>query len=63
MSWSVRYSCERGIDREDSILSINPELAPQDLLFEQALAIEGYQTEDRIKIGPTASRDKGGSDP
>ncbi len=44
--------CERGIDREDSILSINPELAPQELLFEQALAIEGYQNEERIKLDP-----------
>jgi hypothetical protein len=44
--------CERGITHENSILSINPELAPQDLLFEQALAIEGYQTEERIKLDP-----------
>jgi hypothetical protein len=44
--------CERGVDREDSILSINPELAPQDLLFEQALTIEGYQTEERQKLDP-----------
>lgn len=44
--------CERGIDREESILSINPELAPQDLLFEQALTIESYQTEERIRMDP-----------
>jgi hypothetical protein len=44
--------CERGIEREESILSINPELAPQDLLFEQALTIEGYQTEERIRMDP-----------
>ncbi len=43
---------ERGIDRDDSILSINPELAPQDLLFEQALTIEGCQNEDRLRLDP-----------
>lgn len=43
---------ERGIDREDSILSINPELAPQDLLFEQALTIEHYHSEERILMDP-----------
>jgi|WetSurSiteA1Bulk_404760.scaffolds.fasta_scaffold09773_2 hypothetical protein len=44
--------CEKGINRDDSILSINPELAPQDLLFEQALTIEGYQNEDRLRLDP-----------
>jgi hypothetical protein len=44
--------CEKGVDRDDSILSINPELAPQDLLFEQALAIEGYHIEERTRLDP-----------
>ncbi len=43
---------ERGLEHEESILSINPELAPQDLLFEQALTIEGYQTDKRIRMDP-----------
>jgi hypothetical protein len=43
---------ERGIEKDGSILSINPELAPQDLLFEQALTIEGYQSEDRLRLDP-----------
>ncbi|MGA9398686.1 MAG: PEP/pyruvate-binding domain-containing protein [Anaerolineaceae bacterium] len=44
--------CERGVEREESILSINPELAPQDILFEQALTIEGYQTDERARMDP-----------
>jgi hypothetical protein len=44
--------CERGIEHGESILSINPELAPQDLLFEQALTIEGYQSSERKRMDP-----------
>lgn len=43
---------ERGLGNEESILSINPELAPQELLFEQALTIEGYQSENRTRMDP-----------
>ncbi|MBN2677405.1 MAG: PEP/pyruvate-binding domain-containing protein [Anaerolineaceae bacterium] len=43
---------ERGIEHETSILSINPELAPQNLLFEQALTIESYQTSKRRRMDP-----------
>ncbi|MEI6874297.1 MAG: hypothetical protein WCL50_04105, partial [Spirochaetota bacterium] len=31
---------ERGVSQHELLLSINPELAPQDLLFEQAMMIE-----------------------
>jgi hypothetical protein len=38
---------ERGVSHQDLLLSINPELAPQDLLFEQAMMIEKMAASDR----------------
>jgi hypothetical protein len=38
---------ERGASAQDMLISFNPELAPQDMLFEQALAIEKMPLEER----------------
>jgi hypothetical protein len=38
---------ERGANAQDLLVSFNPELAPQDMLFEQALAIEKMPPEKR----------------
>jgi hypothetical protein len=40
---------ERGADGSDLPLSFNPELAPQNMLFEQALAIEKLPPRERLK--------------
>lgn len=40
---------ERFSKDEDFLVSFNPELAPQDMLFEQAFAIENMPPEERIK--------------
>ncbi len=40
---------ERGISSDDMLLSINPELAPLDLVFEQALLIESLPEEKRAR--------------
>ncbi len=40
---------ERGISSDEMLLSINPELAPLDLVFEQALLIEGLPEEKRAR--------------
>jgi len=40
---------ERGISSDEMLLSINPELAPLDLVFEQALLIEGMPEEKRAR--------------
>lgn len=40
---------ERGISSRDMLLSINPELAPIDLVFEQALTIENMPEADRAR--------------
>ncbi len=40
---------ERGAEAEDLLVSFNPELAPQDMLFEQALAIEKMPVEQRAQ--------------
>jgi hypothetical protein len=40
---------ERGAIAQDLLISFNPELAPQDMLFEQALAIEKMPVEERIQ--------------
>jgi hypothetical protein len=40
---------ERGAQAQDLMVSFNPELAPQDMLFEQALAIEKMPEEERSK--------------
>jgi len=40
---------ERGISSSEMLLSINPELAPLDLVFEQAMAIEKLPEEERAR--------------
>ncbi len=40
---------ERGISSDDMLLSINPELAPLDLVFEQVLLIESLPEEQRVR--------------
>lgn len=41
---------ERGVEARDSLLSINPELAPQDLILEQAMIIDKMPEEEKIKL-------------
>jgi hypothetical protein len=41
---------ERGVDEEEQMFSINPELAPIELVFEQAMAIEKMPAEDRTRL-------------
>lgn len=41
---------ERGVDKEEQLFSINPELAPIELVFEQAMAIEKMSAEDRSRL-------------
>lgn len=43
---------ERGVDLPGPMLSINPELAPQDLLFEQAMRIQNMPEAERGKMEP-----------
>lgn len=40
---------ERGADESDLPVSFNPELAPQNMLFEQAVAIEKMPRQERLK--------------
>ncbi len=40
---------ERGADEQVLLASFNPELAPQNMLFEQAMAIEKMPAEERVK--------------
>ncbi len=40
---------ERGVSSDEMLLSINPELAPLDLVFEQALLIEGMPEDKRAR--------------
>ena len=41
---------ERGIDHDEQLFSINPELAPIELVFEQAMAIEKMPEVDRTRL-------------
>lgn len=41
---------ERGLPTNDFHLAVNPELAPLDLVFEQALTIEAMPPEERVKF-------------
>jgi hypothetical protein len=41
---------ERGVDASSMLLSINPELAPPDLVFEHAFSIENMPAEDRLRF-------------
>lgn len=43
---------ERGVSQRNSLLAINPELAPQELLFEQAMAIEKMSPEEHDSMVP-----------
>lgn len=43
---------EQGISSDEALLSLNPELAPQDLLFEQAMTIEKMPPEKRSAFEP-----------
>ncbi len=49
---------ERGVSPEELVLSVNPELAPMDLLFEQALTIERMPPEERAKFEPRLRESK-----
>lgn len=40
---------ERGISQQDHLLSVNPELAPQEIVFEQAMMFEKLSPEDRAR--------------
>jgi len=40
---------ERGVGQQDHLLSVNPELAPQEIVFEQAMMFEKLSPEDRVK--------------
>lgn len=46
---------ERGIEAQDSLLSINPELAPLELIIEQAQTIEQMPGPQRVKLEPRLS--------
>ena len=41
---------ERGVRSQDMMVSFNPELAPKEMLFEQAFAIEKLPPEERAKM-------------
>jgi len=41
---------ERGAQSEDLMVSFNPELAPQDMLFEQAFSIEKLPAQERTRV-------------
>lgn len=41
---------ERGVDRDEQLFSINPELAPIELVFEQAMMIDKMPEEDRTRL-------------
>ncbi|HEX7435051.1 MAG TPA: PEP/pyruvate-binding domain-containing protein [Anaerolineaceae bacterium] len=43
---------ERGVIQHNTLLSFNPELAPQEMLFEQALAIEKMSPEEHDQLVP-----------
>ena len=41
---------ERGAEEQERLVSFNPELAPQSMLFEQAMAIEKLPPEERVLV-------------
>ncbi|HEX9013559.1 MAG TPA: PEP/pyruvate-binding domain-containing protein [Anaerolineaceae bacterium] len=49
---------ERGLTPQELALSINPELAPLDVLLEQALAIERLPEDERAKLEPRLRESK-----
>ncbi len=49
---------EKGITPTEQHLTLNPELAPVDLVFEQALTIENMPQEDRARLAPRLEESK-----
>ncbi len=49
---------ERGIAMQELMLSINPELAPQELVLEQAMTIERMSPAERAKYDPRLQEEK-----
>ncbi len=49
---------ERGISMQDLMLSINPELAPQELVFEHAMTIERMAPAERARYEPRLQEEK-----
>jgi hypothetical protein len=49
---------ERGINMQELMLSINPELAPQELVLEQAMTIERMPASERAKYDPRLQEEK-----
>jgi len=49
---------ERGINMQELMLSINPELAPQELVLEQAMTIERMPPAERAKYDPRLQEEK-----
>ncbi len=49
---------ERGVSITDLSISINPELAPQELVFEQAMTIERLPPKQRIQFEPRLQESK-----
>ncbi len=46
---------EKGVEARDSLLSINPELAPQDLILEQAMIIDKMPEDEKVKLAARLS--------
>lgn len=49
---------ERGVEPQESLFATNPELAPQELILEQALAIEKMTGVERTRLDPRLSESK-----
>jgi hypothetical protein len=49
---------ERGVEPQESLFATNPELAPQELILKQALAIEQMSGVERIRLEPRLSESK-----
>ena len=49
---------ERGINMQELMLSINPELAPQELVLEQAMTIERMPPAERARYDPRLQEEK-----
>ncbi len=49
---------ERGVSVQQLMLSMNPELAPPELIFEQAMTIERLPAEQRVRFEPRLQESK-----
>lgn len=49
---------ERGVEPQESLFATNPELAPQELILRQALAIEQMSGVERLRLEPRLSESK-----